>query len=943
MSISSLKPPVSDDGHDDLLSGGAPTLRCLQIQWGWITPGTTASHRARQSTPYLEVLEEGEVPATRHFLLVHCGWWLDSGMPRPVRAVCAENPEPNRALTPAPLSYLRRLARLVRSGRLEFVGYPYAACVAEATSGEALLRSFRYSRDLAARLFGRAPRVYMNHDAVYGLDWGTVQMPQILRLLDGRYLISGRNGAVVAPDGTTVETFGYERSFYDLAKDPESLEKPRVYCMELHQQVGQMKKFHRREHFVPRMLGVEVEALTLDEFVSQRNGECRSWAASNLGSKGWYGGVTDAMAIEQLVKSVELRLPALEALALQNGHGRLTVKNTRGLEELWKKSFVLLDNHLLWQCHRYRPHFLHHALRLKDEAGEFERSVFSGGGAVRTIFNPVPWSRDLVVSDEREDVLVKAVPGWGASAVDGSAPRAAARAGSAADSPCDFAFGRTRWQLDESGSILRVARDGHVLDPGGWGALRHLQEKAVGEERPCDPGGKALRHHGCVSFQCSVDLSAKRTFNGFLELGALRGDAYLLRAERVDLNGKVFATEWHKLRSLHWGAFAAGSPSGNRPAIPLKLAYAAALRLTVWMASDGEVSMGEAVLRYADSDLGSLPLDRWSAQILTSVSYEGPSHVRARVLRQSLLCKEVCFSGVLGAASFQLTARAGADAARMEYALRLHYAEPTDLGMSTPPFDRMDGSLLGAQAERPYVPGLAVNFPLPAPARYHVDKPYYIQEALDDPSSTWHMDRRDWWMGMSPFIGMNVAMASWGEDSLGVMTRGLKHFFRWRQPGGESLALSLGASLIQVGTQGHSIREDHPLYALIGRRDHDPYAETPFLRAHGTYEFHFAVQPGFGNSGEGQRTEFWRSAQEFALPASVHPARSRRPCAGIASSNPSVIPTGMERRDDKVAIRLVNMSGTGQTSCLRFPRAAGRRGELEVVLPPWAVREVIVA
>lgn len=942
MSISSLKPPVYDDGHDDL-PAGAPTLRCLQIQWGWITPGTTASHCARQSRPYLDALEEGEVPATRHFLLVHCGWWLDSGMPRSVRAICAENPEPNRALAPAPPSYIRRLARLVRSGRLEYVGYPYAACVAEATSGEALLRSFRYSRDLAAKIFGAVPRVYMNHDAVYGLDWGTVQMPQILRLLDGRYLISGKNGAVVSPDGTAVETFGYERSFYDLAKDPDSLEKSRVYCMELHQQVGQMKKFHRGEHFVPRMLGVEVEALTLDEFISDRRGERRSWVASRLGSKGWYGGVTDSLVIEQLVKTVELRLPALEALALQNGHGRLSAKSTRGLDALWKKSFVLLDNHLLWQCHRYRPYFLDHALRLRDEAGAFERSVFTGGGGARTLFNPAPWFRDLIVSDEREDILVKGVPGWGTGDVDGSVRRAASRAGSPSDSPFHFEFAGTRWLLDESGAIQQVARGGDVMDTGGWGALMHLQEKAIGEERPCDPGGKALRHRGCVSFQCSVDLSAKRTFSGFLELGGFQGDAYLLRAERVDLNGRVFATEWHALRSLHWGAFGTGGTPGNLAAIPLKLAYAATLRLTVWMASDGEASIGEALLRCANSDLASLRLDRWSARILTAVAYEGPSQVRARVLRQSLLRKEVCFSGMLGAASFQLTARAGVDTARMEYGLRLHYAEPTDLGMSTPPFDRMDGSLLGAQAERPYVPGLAVNFSLPAPARYHADKPYYIQEALDEPSVTWHMDRRDWWMGMSPFIGMNVAMASWGEDSLGVMTRGLKHFFRWRQSGGESLALSLGASLIQVGTQGHSIREDHPLYALIGRRDHDPYAETPFLRAHGTYDFHFAVQPGFKSSGECQRTEFWRSAQEFALPATVHPARSRRPCAGIGSSNPSVIPTGMECRDDKIAIRLVNMSGTEQASSLRFPRAAGNRGELEVVLPPWAVREVIVA
>ncbi|HRJ70914.1 MAG TPA: hypothetical protein PLS03_01745 [Terrimicrobiaceae bacterium] len=938
MSTSSLKTSASADGHDDMIICDPPTLRCLQIQWGWITPGTTTSHRARQSTPYLDALQEGMVPATRHFLLVHCGWWLDSGMPRSVRDLYAANPEPNRALTPASASYRRRLAEFVRSGRLEFVVYPYAACVAEATSGEALLRSFRYARDLSAKVFGRTSRTYMNHDAVYGLDWGTVQMPQILRLLGGSYVISGKNGSVVAPDGTPVETFGYAKSFYDLAKDPESLEKPGVYCMELHQHVGHMREFHRGEHFVPRTLGVEVEALTLDEFLSHRNGECRSWVAARMGSKGWYGGVTDALLIEQSVKSVELRLPALEALALQIGNGRPAAKTARELNTLWKKSFVLLDNHLLWQCHRYRPYFLDHARQLMDETDTLEQALFAGGPPVRTIFNPVPWSRDVIVNEGGRDVLVQAVPGWGAAAVDAARIAPCVRSGAVSD----FDFGGIRWRLGEAGEVEEIAREGYALPAGGWGSLLHLREEKEDREIPWVPGRKGISHRGCASFHCTVDLSNKRAFEGFLELGAIHGDAYLLRAERVDLNGKVFATEWHKLRSLHWGSFGAADHPGRLTTILLKLAYAAAVRLTVWMACDGEAAIGEAAIRLSKLD-GEQHLERWNVRLLTSVAYEGPSQVRAKVLRESLLEKQVCFSGLLGAATFQLTARAGAASPRMEYALRLHYAEPTDLGMSTPPFDPMDGSLLGAQAERPYVPGLAVKFPLPAPARYHADKPYYIQETLDEPTDTWHMDRRDWWMGMSPFIGMNVAMASWGEDSLAVMTRGLKHFYRWRQSGAESLGLSLGASLIQVGTQGHSVREGHPLYASIGRRDHDPYAETPFLRAHGTYEFHFAVQSGLKNSGGCQRTKFWRSAQEFALPASVHASGGRRPCGGMASSNAAVIPTGMECRDGKIAIRVVNMSDSEQTASLSYPRAGGERGELEAVLPPWAVREVIVA
>lgn len=943
MSTSSLKIPVPEEGDSTKLASEPPKLRCLQIQWGWITPGTTMSHRTRQSKPYLDALLEGIVPATRHFLLVHCGWWLDFRMPRSVREIYAENPEPNRALKPASSSYIRELVQQVRSGRLELVVYPYAACVAEATTGEALLRSFRYSRDLTAKVFGTVSRVYMNHDAVYGLDWGTAQMPQILRLLDGSYLISGKNGVVVAPDGTSVETFGYDKSFYDMAKDPESLEKSQVYCMELHQQVGHMKKFHRGQHFVPRTLGVEVEALTLDEFISDRDGESRSWMASRIGSKGWYGGVMDSMVIEQLVKSVELRLPALEALALQGGNGRPSAKIARELDALWKRSFILVDNHLLWQCHCYRPYFLDQGRMLASAVHDLEKSVLVGGPEGRTVFNSVPWKRDVLVSEEGVDILVKAVPGWGTCEVDAVSSQRVSCSRSRAASPHDFEFAGTHWRLGDSGEIQEIKRDGYLLSTGGWGSLVHLREDKRGEEISYVPGEIGFIHCGCLSFHCTVDLSSKRAFDGSLELGGIRGDAYLLRAERVDLNGRVFATEWHKLRGLHWGTFGAEKTPGRLPLIPLKLAYAAAVRLTIWMVADGEAGIGEASIRFSKLDPGDQRLERWSAKFLTSVSYEGPSRVRAKVLRQSLFCKEVCFSGLLGAASFQLTARANMVSSRMEYALRLHYAEPTDLGMSTPPFDPMDGSLFGAQAERPYIPGLAVKFPLPSASRYHVDKPYYIQEALDEPSVTWHMDRRDWWMGMSPFIGMNVAMASWGDDSMAVMTRGLKHFLRWRQSGAEALALSLGASLIQVGTQGHSVRVDHPLYSAIGRRDHDPYAETPFLRAHGTYEFHFAVQPGFKNVGGIQRTEFWRSGQEFALPATLHASGSKRPCGGIESSNPVVVSTGMECKDGKIAIRVVNMSDREQNTCLGFPRMGGARGELEVLLPPWAVREVIVA
>jgi len=220
---------------------------------------------------------------------------------------------------------------------------------------------------------------------------------------------------------------------------------------------------------------------------------------------------------------------------------------------------------------------------------------------------------------------------------------------------------------------------------------------------------------------------------------------------------------------------------------------------------------------------------------------------------------------------------------------------------------------------------------------------------------TWHTDHERWWLGMSTFIGMNLAAADYRAGQLGLLTQGVKHFFRWERGGEETLGLSLGASVIHQMTQGHSAPPDSPFYDIIKRTSHNPYFDTSFLRAHGDYEFHYAICPA--GRGVAARRELWKRAQEFALPARA--VGSSRPAGvwapGIACKPDSVVVTALEPCDNGLALRVLNMSVRKTTARVRLPfdaqlapsqpdaPGATIRGRvIRIPLPPWAVRQVVV-
>jgi len=924
-------------------------LRLLQIQWGWITPGTTESHRRAQSNAHLKLLNKGSYKAAEHLLFVHCGWWLDAGLSPSVRAITVRNPEPNRALAPASPAYLKKLAQSVASGRLEYVAYPYAACVTEATTFEGLLRSLRFSRDIARRVFGKNPRIYMGHDGVYDLDWGTPQMPHLIKLLGGEFIVSGKEGFLVAPDGATVRTFGYEKSFYEIAKNPASLNQPAVFCMEMHEHLQHIEKLKRGTHFLNKALNVQADAITLDEYLESSPSSGSRRNATRIGSKGWYGGIVDALLLEQIVKSVELRLPALEALAI-SGVSNQGAELQKKISDLWKGSFVLMDNHLLWQCHRFKPHYIRHAWKLASDCEKMESAAVQGSGPARSLaYNPTPWRRSAVIKRKAGDVLVNELDGWSARDIK---PAGAAALTSKKSSPFVLHNDLVRYTLGAKGQVKEIRLKGDAPQKVKWGTIFRTVEEKSRISRNIFCGGPEIPYVGCAKLTAEVDLSHERCFEGILELSDIQGDAYLLKAERIDLTGKVFSTDWHALRSLHW--IGDGLPRHHSQPAPLslKMSYASRLRLTIWLASEKAVSLGGARIRVLHQVKSHLPLPKWRFQGETEWKFVEPEVTDACVVRETALSKEVCFSGNMGEGRFKLHVSLEDGSPRLDHRLHLSYENPVSLGVSTPPFNENEGSLFGAGCERPYIPGLMIVSECPEGASYHVDKPAYIQRALDAPRNTWHTDRRDWWLGMSPFIGMNMAVADWKGGSLGMFTRGIKHFFRWRHGGRERFGLSLGSTETHLCTQGHTVKPGSRFFHLTGRLEHDPYFETPFLRVCGDYEFGYALRPRLKTDRK-DFLNFWKSAQEFALP--VRQLRGRQEIGGIFSDHPAIVVTGLEKQGEVFQLRVINLSARSATGMVTLPFAiekaemegnrlgAGRIPEsIRIHLPPWAVREINV-
>jgi hypothetical protein len=411
-----------------------------------------------------------------------------------------------------------------------------------------------------------------------------------------------------------------------------------------------------------------------------------------------------------------------------------------------------------------------------------------------------------------------------------------------------------------------------------------------------------------------------------IAVDACVGDFFVLQVTWLDQHGRSLASSWRPLRAMHWDG--RGLPR-HQHAIAVAVSppiSANSVRVQLFGQAQGEFSLSALKLTAAG---GCEQVERWDVTLLHRVTYSRCAHTKARVIVSDAARKVVRFTGTLPDCGYELDVTLGVDDPALKYEWRVTFANPTKLGLTSPPFLPDDGSMLGAGCERPYVPGLLVNLPLPKSAcrtRYHSDKPYYIQEAFQPSPRHWHTNAsQDWWLGMSPFIGMNLATVQWedlagGDGQLGLMTRGLKHFFRWKWEGTESLALSLGATLIHPMTQGHTVPPDSPLHSIARRTTHDPYLQTPFLDALGAYAFHWAICPAA--AGDEARIELWRWAQQFALPPLAHaePHVWHLDAEGFDVTPACVVITALEPQGSSAAVlRLVNLSSAAVDAQVTLP------------------------
>jgi|GEM_PF-7028550 len=915
-------------------SSRKPALEILWGQWGWITPGTNQYLRHEQLDNHLAFLAQEVTPLREHMMVCHCGWWWDVDISEDVKRLTSGNPEPHRALEPTDRRSLKALARYVKNGRVEPIAYPYAACVTEATTGEGLYRSLRFSREIIKKAFGVTPAILTLHDGVYCLDWTTVQQPQISTLLGFKTLWSSIGGSVKGPDGSTQKMVFNEPhvNFGWYKKGDEQ----RVHggLLEMHSQMGLVEKIEAGDEKYAAMDQFSVRSVTSERYLS-RNKYPRVYDSRKMGSKSWYGGCIDSLLIEQNAKSVELRLPAVEALAMQSS-GRSSRKLQQTLADYWKKSFILMDNHSLWQCHNYKKHFLPQSAKLSEAVQQTEEELLGGRSKGRgrnlAVFNPTPWKRDLIFNDGNRNRIAKDVPGWGTATLD--RPGSNVVAGRQDNDPYTLSNGRVTYRLNEQGEVVSVKSDTGTQRFSGLGRLLRIHDKPQNEQMRINAGQTLKGIEGSASASVTVKVP-KRVAGRSMQVvvDEVCADAFIIQADRLNKAGRVIGTQYEGLRSLHWGGRGMPHHQIRVEAEQLNTNDADCIRLTLWMLVDGQLKLSPLRIRFGDDTVDHRQYTRWQVQIHTRNTYTEPKITSAAVLHSDDLSKTVRFVGQWDDCQYKLEVTLDQTSDTLAYKLALDFKSATRLGLLSPPFTEMDGSMLGAQCERPYVPGLCVLFPTTNSSKYFADKPYYIQQALVDSKRTWHTDKRDWWLKMSPFIGMNMAIAESDKRQLGLFTRGIKHFFRWRREGKEYLGLSFGASIIHPKTQGHTVSKRSDLYGIAGRRDFNPYGATPWLRAKGEYVFHYAIQPGTG--GAAGRLGLWRAAQAFALPPTTISTSSAQAVAGVASSSDLVVITALDPADKRFTIRAINMTGRAVKTTIS---AMGR--SRQIPFKPYQLKEI---
>lgn len=878
--------------------------------------------RARQEAAFLAFWKRWEPHPQCRFAFTHCGWYLDMNMPASLRAMTAGNPEVALRSQPVSPQLAGMWKKALAKRQLEFVLYPYAACVVGAMDGEALLRSLRYSREAAERTLGVRSCGLIIHDAPYGLNWGTEQLPQIARLIDVPFLVSGRCATVEALDGSSMPCVGSDRSLVgtirDLAAGPA---KVRPQVLEMHDHLHFLGGMLEGTHPLLKQHPLQLRSYSLSSGLPQRSRP--RLPATDLGNKGWFGGLMDAIAIEQHVFQTQQMLLALEILQATGGGD--TLAGDSQLRLWWKQSLVLADNHILWRAHDYRAHYLPCAEKLQRQV----RAVLPRSS--RVIFNPLCWERSGVCWPEEGDRSarprwVERVGGWARAA---SVPLPA---------PASRRLSRRAALPGPAG--CRVDRDGDLWFGATQAGLRILDRRGAKQPFTLPDGERSAAYTGTIALEWDWDLSQQpqATYLYRIECDEIRGDAYLLECEYYDVSGRMRDRTLHQLRAWSWeGGGLPRHVSHPDPAV-LDLRFFTRAVLRIYVACEGEIGIRN--LR-AVPLRGSLPTPVRPAALRAvpqaSCTYRPLQLDPGSMTRWGKEAAEARWDISEADCAGRISVRADKSSGLVLVSAVFDFADPDPLAWPTAPLGPHEGSLLGAGCERPYMPGLLFEMAAGRNARFLADRPFYVGDVLRASPETWHTDRRDWWMGFSPFSAAQFAAsrAEGGATAL-LATRGLHHFFRRRDRNNEWLGVSLGCGLPHPEMQGFTVPRESPVHPLVGRVGPGyPIADAVRLQACGRYRCDFAV--GW-RPNRWPTPSLWKTAREFAspllpVPADFPPATILE---GIDISPASVVATACERVPEGLRLRLLNL---GDRKLVAKIRVKPGRKPVALPMPPYALRE----
>lgn len=990
-------------------------VHLLTFHWGWLSPGCYKQLRHEQGSGYLAYLHTLPPEHFGHIAFNHAGWMFDQQMPPEVRSVPGQELEPNLHVAPFSAEEVAAWRREVAEGRLEPVTYYYTPLVAEQATGELLVRAIRYSREVIERELGIAPVALTTHDPFTMMHWGTAQQVQLAALTGHTVMLGGLECMVVGMDGTCLPCVGVPVLRYGI----DSMSGPMIEALEKEERdafffATEMHWHHRTNPFENALQQIGVRFGQV-HFVPCRITEwmqhVRNWPevpATGLGSKGWNGGGPDQMQLAGLTRACELLLPGLEALESLRPAGR-----AEKVTALWKRTLFLSDNHIHWFVHDHKRIYLpaarallsdvHAAARDSvqemslplqgnrprlvawnllgwDQTGVAEAEVELPAGATGLTLRgpvderpliqltPLEWGPEGDLRRARVNWVTRDLPAWGYRAYD-VVFSTAARGDRENDAPSPLVLenARLRATFAANGEIVTLADKRTNRTYRGGHRLLNLIARPAQEELTVQAGrpltGQGGDAAGCFSASAEVLLPQVAHYD--LDLDEMNGCLLLVEVDTIGRDGAPLApTRRVPVINLHWS----GAPhryTGART-IPLgELASGTRLRITLWFLSEGQSTIGAGAVR---SQRHHAAIDRWEVHWIYRLAEVAGEPVSAEILEQGPVRQRLRFRGKLPQCSYETIATLAGPkgAARIDFETRFTFAEPTHLGIPTPPVPPEIGSYLGSNCERPYIPGLAVTFPVPSSPELTVDAPYGLRDPRRSvhpviSEQSWLADDtepiRDFWWGLSPFTAVRyVAVRGWG----GLIADGFPHFFLWRGLSGSpepQLGLSFGASLIhpRTVTKRPARRSEWfdfgrgPGYADF----QDGSDSYEFNHPHGRYIYRYSMVL------ETDPLALWREAREVAVPplvASLPPAERTEGATGAtqAAGLPlqgslmrvdagNVLLTGCEwmdtgkhtvtKEEDAIVVRLRLVEMAGRDTACQLECARGIRGVEPGMLP----------